>query len=135
MRPDFPLRTWQRVQNRPRKRMKPQSAKQKGRNLQKWVVQAILSATQGLTSRDVVSTSMGAGGADVKLSEAAFKQFPYSIECKNRKTMKSLYDAYKQAGSHGDGEPLLVVKTDREKPLVVMDADHFFTLIRDKDNV
>lgn len=112
--------------------MKPQSAKQKGRKLQQWVVQSILSCTQGLTSRDVVSTSMGAGGADVKLSESAFRQFPYSIECKSRKSMKSLYDAYRQANAHGEGEPLLVVKTDREKPLVVIDADHFFALVRDK---
>jgi len=110
--------------------MKPQSAKQKGRILQQTVAKAIICLGDGLSTRDVQSCSMGANGADVKLSEAAFKIFPYSVECKNRKTMKSLYDAYHQADGHGEGEPLLVVKTDRQKPLAVVDFEHFMELVK-----
>jgi len=112
--------------------VKPQSAKQKGRALQTWIAQRIIAISSGLTQRDVKGASSGANGADVLLSEEAFKQFPYSIEAKNRKTMKTLYDAYFQAAGHGNGEPLLIVKTDRQKPLAVVDCDHFLELVKFK---
>ena len=110
--------------------MKPQSAKQKGRKFQQDICKMILLNTDGLTDRDVQSTSMGANGADIKLSSAAFEQFPYSIECKHRKNYATLYDAYEQAISHdGEGEPILFLRADRKKPLVVISAEHFFRLI------
>ncbi len=109
--------------------MKPQSAKAKGRKLQQWVVGALLRAFPSLGKRDARSTSMGASGEDVQLSEAAFKAFPYSIECKNRQANKTLYDWYKQAVSEKkEGEPLLVVKRNGERPLAVVDAEYFIKL-------
>ena len=74
---------------------------------------------------------MGQGGADLQLSEAAHRLFPYSVECKAREDTKKIYDIYDQAKGHGD-EPLVVIKKNRRDPLVILSADHFFNLIRNK---
>lgn len=118
--------------------MNTASRKAKGRNLQKWVCQQILSAFPSLTKDDVRSTSMGAGGADVQLSAAAKKLFPYSVESKNQEVSKTVYDWYQQACDQEDGgEPLLIIKRNREKPLAVVSADHFMKVLihaRSADN-
>ena len=62
--------------------MRPQSCKNKGRRLQQRVVATILNKFPHLDSDDVVSTSMGAGGEDVRMSPLARSAVPLSIECK-----------------------------------------------------
>jgi hypothetical protein len=106
------------------------SGKAKGRRLQQLVRDKILETYPTLGEGDVVSTSMGAGGEDVKLSPAARRLFPYSVECKARATLP-LYAWYTQAKSNAppDAEPMLVIKQDRNKPLVVVDLDHYFELL------
>lgn len=107
-----------------------QSAKAKGRNLQKWVRDLIITLWPELTSNDVRSTSMGASGMDIQLSSLAREKVFFSIECKSNKK-NSIYALYKQAVSNKEElEPLLIVKADREKPLAVMDAETFFKLIK-----
>ena len=69
---------------------------------------------------------MGVNGVDVQFSTAAYKKFPYDIECKNTERMTTLYNYYEQAISHETGgEPLLIVKMNHKKPLAIMDAEHF----------
>ena len=110
--------------------MKPQSAKAKGRNLQKWVRDLILESFPQLEPDDVRSTSMGASGEDCLLSPAARKLFPFSVECKNVERL-NVYEAYEQAASNaGDHEPLLIMKKNRKKPLVVLDAETFIQIIK-----
>lgn len=109
--------------------MKPQSAKNKGRILQQWVRDTILEINPELERDDVRSTSMGAGGEDVQLSTAARALVPYQIECKN-KNQVAVCGWYEQAQEHGDHEPIVVVKQNHGKPLVVVDAKLFFQLIR-----
>lgn len=111
--------------------MKPQSAKAKGRNLQKQVRDAILEAFPDLTNRDVRSTSMGASGVDVTLSEVAAKRFPYSVECKNRARM-AVYDLWMDTmGNVADNtHPLLVIKQNHSEPLAVVSLKHFMELCR-----
>lgn len=110
--------------------MKPQSAKAKGRNLQKWVRDLLLENFPTLEPDDVRSTSMGCGGEDLQLSPAARRLFGYSVECKNVERL-NVYDAYEQASANsGAHEPLLIMKKNRKKPLVVMDAEHFVELIK-----
>lgn len=109
--------------------MKPQSAKAKGRNLQKLIRDMILAINPDLQEDDVKSTSMGAGGEDVQLSPAARKLIPFQIECKNKKEM-AVYTMYDQCVLHGSHEPLLIVKTNHRDPLVVMDAEEFFKILR-----
>ena len=105
--------------------MKTASAKNKGRLLQQWVRDQILSRFPSLTIDDVRSTSMGAGGEDIQLSKAARDLFPYTVECKSNARI-AVYKFYEQAQAHGKGEPIVVIKQNRSKPLVIVDAELFF---------
>lgn len=62
--------------------MKPQSCKAKGRRFQQRIARSILDAFPQLNEDDVHSTSMGAPGEDVKLSQLARSLVPLSLECK-----------------------------------------------------
>ena len=107
--------------------MKPQSAKAKGRNLQKWTRERQIEELN-IHPEDIKSTSMGAGGEDVIMARAAREKFPYSIECKNQEKL-NVWSAYDQAESNsGNYEPLVVIKRNRQKPLVVLDAEYFMKL-------
>ena len=104
--------------------MNTQSAKAKGRKLQQWVRDAIISACN-LQTDDVQSRSMGAGGEDIMLSPTARAEFPFSIECKNQERI-SIWKSYEQAVSNaGNHEALLIIKRNNQKPLAVVDAEHF----------
>ena len=108
--------------------MKTQSAKGKGRRLQQWFRDLILENFTELEPDDVRSTSMGAGGEDLQLSPAARRKFGYSVECKNVEKL-NVWGAYEQAQANcGPHEPLLVMKKNRKKPLVVIDAEYFVNL-------
>ena len=72
---------------------------------------------------------MGAGGEDVQLSPSARDVYPIQIECKNRAKM-AVYEDYKQAATHGAYEPVVVIKQNHCKLLVVVDADYFFRNFR-----
>lgn len=111
--------------------MKTQSAKAKGRKLQQMVRDLILETFTELEPDDVRSTSMGAGGEDLQLSPAARKKFPYSVECKNVEKL-NVWGAYEQAEANsGNHEPLLIMKKNRKKPLVVIDLEAFVELLKD----
>lgn len=71
---------------------------------------------------------MGAGGEDVQLSSAARELFTYTVECKNRKAI-AVYKDYEQACTHDTHEPVVVLKQNNSKPLVLVDAQHFFDLV------
>lgn len=73
---------------------------------------------------------MGASGEDVTLSPAARKMVPFQIECKS-KARSQVHTYYAQAKSHGDHEPLVIVKQDRKETLAILDAEVFFKLLRD----
>lgn len=108
-----------------------QSAKAKGRKVQQLVRDALLKLFPNLEPDDIKSTSMGVSGVDVQLSPAAKKYIPYSIECKARNKI-GVYAMYDQAVKNGGKlEPLLVIKQDRSKPLVVVDMEHFLKLIKE----
>lgn len=114
--------------------MKTQSAKAKGRRLQKLVVSKILQTFSSLTERDVQSTSMGATGVDVKLSEAAFKLLPLAIECKNQQINKSFINMWKQAfnNSGNEGYTALVICANNEEPLITLNLDVFMMFMKDR---
>ena len=112
--------------------MKTQSAKAKGRKFQQWVRDLIIESFD-LEDDDVRSCSMGAGGEDIQMSPAARRKFSFSIECKNVERL-NVYDAYEQACANSGGyEPLLFMKRNRKKPLVVMDAEAFVNLMKQHD--
>ena len=78
--------------------MKTSSAKQKGRKFQQWVRDQLI------------------------------EKFPYSIECKNQETL-NVWKSYEQAESNsGNYEPVVFIKRNNQKPLVVVDAEYFVRL-------
>ena len=114
--------------------MKPQSAKAKGRKLQKWFTELIIQQL-GLDEEDLESRPMGSQGEDIIMGKQSRDKFPYSIECKNQESV-NVWKAYKQAEENSkDYEPLVVIKRNRTKPLVLVDAEHFVNLFKEKKNV
>lgn len=114
--------------------MTPASAKAKGRSLQQKVRDLILAAFTTLEPDDVRSTSMGASGEDVTLSPAARKKVPFQIECKN-KARSQIHTYYAQAKSHGDHEPLVIVKQDRKETLAILEIETFLKLLKELDAI
>ena len=107
--------------------MKVQSGKAKGRRLQQWV-RDLLVESLDIHPEDIESRSMGAGGEDLIMSRAARESFPYSIECKNQEKI-NVWSAYDQATENsGNYTPIVVIKRNRSKPLVVIDAESFIDL-------
>ena len=110
--------------------MRPQSAKAKGRRLQQWVRDQLIEQLE-VHPEDIESRSMGAGGEDLIMARDARSKFPFSIECKNQENL-NIWDAYDQAcANSGDYEPIVFIKKNGKKPLVVLDAEYF---IRSKKN-
>ena len=104
--------------------MKPQSAKAKGRVLQKWMRDKLIECLN-VHPEDIESRSMGAGGEDLIMSRSAREKFNFSIECKNVEKL-NVWDAYDQACVNSRGyEPIVVMKKNNKKPLVVIDAEYF----------
>ena len=107
--------------------MKTQSAKAKGRRLQQWFRDLLIEKLD-VHPEDIESRSMGAGGEDLIMARAARKKFPYSIEWKNQESV-NVWKSYEQAEENsGDYEPIVVLKRNNAKPLVLVDADYFVRL-------
>lgn len=107
--------------------MKTQSAKAKGRRFQQWVRDVLIEKLK-IHPEDIESRSMGAGGEDLIMARAARESFPYSIECKNQEAL-NVWKSYEQSEANsGDYEPILFIKRNNQKPLVVIDAEYFVNL-------
>ena len=107
--------------------MKTQSAKAKGRRLQQWF-RDLLIEKLNIHEEDIESRSMGAGGEDLIMARAAREKFPYSIECKNQEAL-NIWKSYDQAKENsGKYEPIVVLKRNNTKPLVLVDADYLVRL-------
>jgi hypothetical protein len=114
--------------------MKTSSAKAKGRKLQQWFARLLIDKL-GFDEEDLESRPMGSQGEDIILGKQSREKFPYSIECKNQEAV-NVWKAYAQAEENCKGyEPLVVIKRNRSKPLVLVDAEHFVSLFKeDKEN-
>ena len=107
--------------------MKTQSAKAKGRRLQQ-LFRDLLIEKLDIHPEDIESRSMGAGGEDLIMARAAREKFPYSIECKNQESV-NLWKSYEQAQENSkDYEPVVILKRNNTKPLVLVDAEYFVKL-------
>ena len=114
-------------------RIKVGSAKQKGRELQKWVCKKISKAI-GLPwgyedDKLIQPRLMGQSGTDVVLRGEALDRFPFSVECKSKEAWK-LPSAIMQAKANQlKGTEWLLVLKKKAKPnkaIVVLDAEFFF---------
>jgi len=74
------------------------------------------------------STPAGVNGVDVQFSPAARALVPFSIECKSYASVAAM-NWYDQAAKNTPkgSETVLVIKTNRHKPVVVVDAEYFFS--------
>lgn len=105
--------------------------KTRGRTFQNDVRDLILKTFPEIHPDDCKCAIMGESGMDIKLSRAAQQVLGgVSIECKRRKTLKTIYDWVKQAQSQGDYEPVVFTRADREKPLVIISADYYMRLLK-----
>ena len=110
--------------------MKTSSAKAKGRKLQQWFTKVLIEGLH-LNEEDLESRPMGSQGEDIIMGRESREQFRYSIECKNQEAV-NVWKAYEQAESICKGyEPLVVIKRNRSKPLVLVDAEYFVRLHKD----
>ena len=110
--------------------MKTRSAKNKGKRLQNKVRDILLETFDTLEPDDIRSAVMGDSGEDIKLSPAARKLIPYSIECKNQEKLNiwsSLEQAEENAQSH---TPVLIFKRNRSKTYAVLEIKDFIDLIK-----
>ena len=112
--------------------MKTSSAKAKGRKLQQWFANLLVEKLN-LDQEDIESRPMGSQGEDIILGKQSRQIFPYSVECKNQEKV-NVWSAYEQAESNCKGyEPVVVIKKNRKKPLVVIDAEYFVKLHEEKE--
>ena len=111
--------------------MRPQSCKSKGRRLQQQVAQNILEAFPELGNGDAVSTSMGAGGEDIRMSPAARGCIPLSIECKNVEKI-NIWGCLEQTSKNTPSEasPCLVFTRNRSPVWAVVPWDLLLDLFR-----
>ena len=111
--------------------MRTSSAKAKGRRLQQKFRELLIEKLD-IHPEDIESRSMGAGGEDLIMSRAARKSFPYSIECKNQEKI-NIWSAYQQAQENSKGyTPIVVLKRNNVKPLILIDAESFIDLHKDQ---
>ncbi len=112
--------------------MNNKSRKAKARYLQNLVKERIMKLFPSLTKDDIRCAMMSENGADIKLmSLTARKLFPYNVETKNRKDFRTIYKHYKQTKGHGPFETLLIIKSNNENPLAIIDMEHLFDLLED----
>ena len=100
------------------------------------IVSDLLDIFPHLTSDDVRSTSMGAGGEDVQLSAAARRSIPFSIEAKNQEKL-NVWNAIEQAHANAPPSctPIVVMKKNGSKPHVVISWDAFKEMIGPQSEV
>lgn len=113
--------------------MKSQSAKAKGRNAQKEVRDKLLARAPTLTQNDIRSTSMGASGVDILMSEAALRTYPFAIEVKCQESL-NVWAALIQAEEQRKETitPILCFKRNRSDMYVAMKFEDFLRLYESK---
>ena len=114
--------------------IKTQSAKAKGRELQKRIAKKITESFH-LEEGDVESRSMGAGGVDIILSPRARREFPISIECKNTRKTPALAELVQaKANAYARTLPAVVWKPHRapyEDAIIMARFDDFVAWVKD----
>lgn len=95
--------------------MKTSSCKQKGRRACQEAKDMILRYIPVLSHDDIVITSSGDTGEDLKLSPRARNMFPFSVECKNQEKI-NIWKGIEQAKTHAEKKgfiPLLLFTKNR----------------------
>jgi len=102
----------------------------KGRKLSNLVREKILKTFRHLRKSDVRVAGTGANGPDILLSRIAKRLIPYQFECKAQQRMKTIWKWKKQSEKNTNLDGVLVMRMNGKNPLVVIDMDLFFDLIK-----
>ena len=117
--------------------MKTASTKAKGRNLQKWAAKKISELTGIPYGKDelIASRPMGQPGTDIVLKGEARKKFPFSVECKNQERW-DIHSWIRQAQCNqlDKTDWLIICKKNRMHPVVIIDAECFFNILKKEKN-
>lgn len=120
------------------KRITVASAKAKGRRLQNLVAEKISNLLGIPHGKDqlIQAREMGQSGTDVKLIGEALEKFKFSVECKAQENW-SVHDWIEQAKRNKikGTDWLLVAKRSGNEPVVVMDLDTFFRLLKQRPSL
>lgn len=110
--------------------MNIRSAKNKGVRLQNLVKDLIYKTFPSLEDGDVKTAMMGESGEDIKLSPAARRLFPFSVECKNTERL-NLWDALKQSETNTTKgtTPIVIFKRNRSKVYVTLELEKFMEIV------
>lgn len=113
--------------------MKQKSRRAKSSLLQNLVRDKILANFPHLKPDDVKTALNGQIGPDIVLSKVARKLVGFNFECKNQNQLKTIYDWYKQSDRHSKGKLMasVVMKMNSRAPLVVLDLNDFFKIIKE----
>jgi hypothetical protein len=116
--------------------MRTSSCKAKGRRCAQETKELLLKHAPRLQDGDIVVTSSGETGPDLKLSPYAREFYPYAVECKNVEAL-NIWKAMEQAESHHQAAlptqwdtPLLFFRRNRSKLYVALEAEAFLRLVR-----
>ena len=111
--------------------MRSRSRKNKGKRLQNKVRDILLEAFQDLEQDDIRSAIMGESGEDIKLSPAARKLFPFSVECKNQEKL-NIWSSLEQAETNsGNHIPIVIFKRNRSKTFVALEFEKLLELLNE----
>ena len=102
----------------------------KGRKLAKLVADKILKTFRHLKKSDVQVAGTGSNDPDIKLSRIAARLCCFQFECKAQQRMKTIYKWKKQSEKNTNLDGVVVMKSNGKRPLVVIDMDLFFNLIK-----
>lgn len=97
--------------------------------LQKKIVELLLAKHSELDTDDVTCTISGESGVDIKLSPAARKVIPLSIECKNQEKL-NIWGALEQSETNckDNTYPAVVFKRNRSDIYITMKFEDFLKL-------
>lgn len=116
--------------------MKTSSCKAKGRRCVQEAKELILHFYPWLKPDDLVITSSGDTGEDLKMSPAAREFLPITIEAKCQEKIQ-IWSALSQSESHASGNghiPVLIFKRNRSELYVSLKMNNFLELIKRKLN-
>ena len=100
----------------------------KGRRFQQWVRDKLIEVLD-IHPEDIESRSMGAGGEDLIMAENLHEK-PFHIQSNVKIKRKLISGNHTKQATENSGkyEPVVFIKRNNHKPLVVVDADYFINL-------
>lgn len=109
--------------------MKSRSCKAKGRRVLIELRELILQTFPQLEADDVLIHPTSVGGEDLKLSPAARRLFPFSVEGKNQQKL-NIWAALAQATDNANGHtPAVVFRRNHHAPWVAIPLDAMLRLL------